>query len=48
VVRLMRLAHLQVVAEKRYVRTTDSDHALPLAENVFDRQFEAAQTNTRR
>ena len=30
----MRLAHLQGVAKKRFVHTTDGDPALPVAEKV--------------
>jgi len=47
VARLMRLSHLQAVAKRRFVTTTDSDHDLPIAENVLDRQFEAPVPNTR-
>ena len=46
VARLMRLAHLQAVLKKRFVHTTDCDPALPVAENVLDRQFEAHVPNT--
>lgn len=37
----IRLADLKAVLPKRFVVTTDSDHALPIAENLLDREFEA-------
>ena len=39
IARLMRLADLKAVLPKRFVVTTDSDHALPIAENLLDRAF---------
>lgn len=39
VARLMRLADLKAVLPRRFVVTTDSDHALPIAANLLDRQF---------
>ncbi len=32
---------------KRFVATTDSKHALPIQENVLDRQFDAQEADTR-
>lgn len=43
VARLMRAAHLKAVLAKRFVVTTDSNHALPVADNLLDRQFEVEQ-----
>ncbi len=45
VARLMRAAHLKAVLAKRFVVTTDSNHALPVADNLLDRQFEVSQPN---
>jgi putative transposase len=39
IARLMRLADLKAVLPKRFVVTTDSDHDLPIAENLLDREF---------
>jgi len=39
VARLMHLADLKAVLPKRFVVTTNSNHALPVADNVLDRQF---------
>jgi transposase InsO family protein len=39
IARLMRLAILKAVLPKRFVVTTDSDHALPIAENLLEREF---------
>jgi transposase InsO family protein len=47
VARLMHLADLKAVLPKRFVVTTHSDHALPIAENLLDRQF-ASETPDRR
>jgi putative transposase len=41
IARLMRLAELTAVQPKRFVVTTDSNHTLPVAENLLDRHFEA-------
>jgi transposase InsO family protein len=43
--RLMREARLMPVWKKKFVSTTDSKHALPVAENVLNRQFNPAQPN---
>ncbi len=45
VARLMRLAGLQVRRPRRTHTTTDSRHALPVAENVLDRAFDAPAPN---
>lgn len=42
VARLMRLWGLAAVTPKRFVVTTDSNHSLPVAENLLDRDFEAS------
>ena len=47
VARLMRHAALKAVLPKHFVVTTDSNHALPVAENILDRQFVAEKPNTR-
>ena len=39
--RLMRQAGLRAAQPRRYVSTTDSEHGLPVAENVLDRNFAA-------
>ena len=45
VAKLMREEGLQVRRKRRFVRTTDSNHHLPVAENVLDRQFEPTEPN---
>ena len=47
VARLMRLEGLKAVLSKRFVVTTDSDHELPIAANLLDRQF-GSETPDRR
>jgi len=47
IARLMRLSHLSAVTSRRFVVTTDSNHALPIAENLLDREFWAATPNAR-
>ncbi len=47
IARLMRLADLKAVLPKRFVLTTDSNHALPIAENLLDREF-TSETPDRR
>ena len=47
VVRLMQEAGLVARARKRFKRTTMSDHDQPVAANLLDRQFVAAQPNQR-
>jgi transposase InsO family protein len=39
IARLMRLADLKAVLPKRFVVTTHSDHALPIADNFLEREF---------
>jgi putative transposase len=47
IARLMRLADLKAVLPRRFVVTTDSNHTLPVADNLLDRQFGSAVPNTR-
>ena len=47
IARLMRRHGLQARHARRFVATTDSAHARPVAENVLDRQFEADVPNAR-
>jgi putative transposase len=47
IARLMRLAKIRAVRPKRFVVTTDSDHDLPIAENLLDRMFGAETPDTR-
>ena len=47
VARLMRRAGIVAVRPKRFVVTTDSDHDLPIAENVLAREFDAQTPDTR-
>ncbi len=47
IARLMHLAHLYAVTAKRFVVTTDSNHALPIAENQLDREFSVETPNAR-
>lgn len=44
--RLMRVHGLQARIPRAFRRTTNSNHASPIAENVLARQFEAAAPNT--
>ena len=41
----MREAALRPVWKRKFVHTTDSKHALPVADNVLDRQFDATAPN---
>jgi len=43
--RLMRLHGLRPIWKRKFVRTIDSKHALPVAENILNRQFEPAAPN---
>jgi putative transposase len=43
--RLMRQSELRARQKRRFRRTTDSNHHLPVAPNVLDRCFEAAAPN---
>ena len=47
IARLMRLSQLYAVTSKRFVVTTDSNHALPIAENLLDREFSVPTPNAR-
>ena len=47
VARLMRLAHLKAELPRRFVATTDSNHDLPVAQNLLDREFDSQTPNTR-
>lgn len=47
IARLMRLANLKAVLPKRFVVTTDSNHALPVADNLLDRQFGSETPDTK-
>ena len=44
---LMHLNNLSAVLTKRFVVTTDSDHEMPIAENLLARIFEAQRPDTR-
>lgn len=43
VARLMQKAGIQSIVRKKWVKTTDSDHVHPVAENVLNRDFSAAR-----
>lgn len=43
--RLMREAALHPVWRRKFIHTTDSKHALPVADNVLDRQFDVTAPN---
>jgi len=45
VAKLMREAGISAKAKRRFVRTTDSNHSLPVAANVLDRQFHPSEPN---
>ena len=45
--RLMRMEGLVAVLPKRYIVTTDSNHNLPIAENILDRNFGAENADTK-
>ena len=45
VARLMREQDIVARRRRRFVRTTDSNHKLPVAPNILDRKFEAAAPN---
>lgn len=45
VARLMRVQGLQAVPKRRWTSTTQSQHRLPVAENVLNRDFQAAGPN---
>ncbi|MCW5853916.1 MAG: IS3 family transposase, partial [Anaerolineae bacterium] len=43
--RLMRLHGIRAKSPRRFVRTTDSNHSQPVADNVLNQQFEAEAPN---
>jgi len=43
VARIMRKAGIQSIIRKKWVKTTDSDHAHPVVENVLNRDFSAVR-----
>jgi putative transposase len=45
VARLMRQSGLRATTARKFRHTTDSNHRLPVAQNVLDRQFEASGPN---
>jgi len=45
VARLMREHGIRAKAPRRFVRTTDSRHGLPVADNVLDREFDPSEPN---
>jgi transposase InsO family protein len=45
VAKLMREHGIRAKAPRRFVRTTDSRHGLPVAENVLDREFDPSEPN---
>src|SRR5581483_2440127 len=47
VAKLMRADGLRAKAARKFRHTTDSNHRLPVAENLLDRQFEAQGPNER-
>jgi putative transposase len=47
IARLMRLHHLRAVRPKRFVVTTDSNHEMPIAQNLLARTFEVETPDTR-
>ena len=47
IARLMRLHEISAVPPKRFVATTDSDHDMPIAENLLARTFDAETPDTR-
>jgi transposase InsO family protein len=47
VIRLMQVQDLRARLRRRFKHTTDSNHVLPVAPNLLDRRFEAAEPNRR-
>jgi transposase InsO family protein len=45
VAKLMRQHGIRAKAPRRFARTTDSRHGLPVADNVLDREFDPAEPN---
>jgi putative transposase len=46
VARIMREAGIAAKTKRKFRQTTDSNHALPVAANVLDRQFDPEEPNT--
>lgn len=46
VARLMRVAGLRGKSRRKYKTTTNSNHALPVAQNLVNREFKVAEPNT--
>ena len=42
---LMRINDIHPIWKRKFIHTTDSRHALPIADNVLDRQFEPVAAN---
>lgn len=47
VAKLMRAAGIAAKTKRRFRQTTDSNHGLPVAENVLERQFDPTEPNAR-
>jgi transposase InsO family protein len=47
VAKLMREAGIVAKTRRKFRQTTDSNHAMPVADNVLDRQFDPEEPNTR-
>jgi putative transposase len=47
VAKLMRQAGIAAKTKRKFRQTTDSNHSMPVAENVLDRQFEPEEPNAR-
>ena len=45
VARVMRAAGIAAKTKRKFKQTTDSNHALPVAENLLDREFDPEQPN---
>ena len=45
VVRLMRVLGLKAIQKKKFKKTTDSNHNLPLKENLLNRNFDVSKPN---
>jgi len=46
VARLMRAKGLRAKGKRKFKHTTDSNHALPVAPNLFNQQFVVAESNS--
>jgi putative transposase len=47
VAQVMREAGIAAKTKRKFRQTTDSNHSMPVAENVLDRQFDPEEPNTR-